>query len=104
MVAPDEHLLFFLWNSLKETITVGTEWMIQTAPWEDIMKNPPWPADIQSSSGRSVQTGILDKTLKEMDVSDEGWTDIDELEDNHVEFPDVEVEEDEVDHLVNMME
>src|SRR5260370_38829248 len=101
MVAPDEHLLFFLQNSLKETITVGTEWMIQTAPWEDIMNNPPWPADIQSSSGRRAQTGILDKPLKEMDVSDEGWTEIDELEDNHGALSVVEVERDEVERLVS---
>ena len=96
----DTHLLFFLANSLKETIMVGTDWMIDTSPWANIMNNPQWPTDIKNSSKKRVRTPIMDA------VNEEDSSDIDELDDDHVEFSisDVEVEEDEVDHLMNIME
>jgi hypothetical protein len=105
-LSKDTHLWFFLENSLKETIKVGTDWMIDTSPWADIMDNPQWPTDIKNSSKKGVQTPIMDAVNEEDSSDDDDMTDIDELDDDHVEFSisDVEVEEDEVDHLVNIME
>lgn len=74
--------------------------MIDTSPWANIMNNPQWPTDIKNSSKKRVRTPIMDA------VNEEDSSDIDELDDDHVEFSisDVEVEEDEVDHLINIME
>ena len=94
----DEHLLFFLQNSLTDTIKVGTNWMVHTSPWADIMGNPQWPADIKNSSGKHHQATIIE----EEDISDDDG--ISEPESEVDVESDIELEEDEVDQLVNMME
>jgi len=91
--------MFFLQNSLKETIKVGHDWMIHTSPWADIMNNPEWPGDILDKHNQSGS-----KENKE-DISDDGMSYTGESDDE-VEFLmlDVNREEDEVSSLVDMME
>jgi len=84
---------------------VGTDWMIHTSRWADIMDNPEWPADIKNFKKQHIKTPVTDADNEE-DASEDGMTDIEEVDDDDVEFSisDVELEEDEVDHLVKMME
>jgi hypothetical protein len=93
----DEHLLFFLENSLTETIKVGTDWRRHTSPWADVLGNPEWPAEIKNSHQKHNEGAIAENT--DEDISDNSVTE----EEVDVEFTisNIEVEEDEVDRLVN---
>lgn len=99
-VFEDDDLWFFLQNSLKDTITVGKDWMIHTSPWANIMGNPKWPADITNLTKTWHQNTTSEPLINEEHTSDDGSTNSDdESDDDHVEISisDVEVEEDEVD-------
>ena len=91
----DQHLLFFLRKSLKETINIGANWMVHTAPWENILHNPQWPADVKDS--KAVVNGGSSSNADESD---------DEFDDGDVDLSlsDLEFEEDEVDSLLEMIE
>ena len=92
----DEHLLFFLRKSLKETISIGANWMVHTAPWEKILDNPKWPADIKNSNVKAINNNSRADIDDSDDDFDEGDVDL--------SLSDLEFEEDEVDGLLKMME
>jgi hypothetical protein len=69
--------------------------MVQTSPWEKMLDNPKWPADIKGSNA----TVINNNSSANIDESDDDFDngDVDLL------LSDFELEEDEVDGLLNMI-
>jgi hypothetical protein len=93
----DQHLLFFLRKSLKETINIGANWMVHTAPWGKILDNPKWPADVKDSNVKVINNN----SGADIDESDD---DFDDDSDVDLSLSDLEFEEDEVDSLLKTIE
>ena len=100
----DSHMLFFLKKSLKETINTGANWMTHTAPWQELLDNPKWPADVKNSNSKKRANDDSKLGVNESDDdSDESDYDVDS-NDAELSLSDLEFEEDEVDSLLNIME